>query len=365
MIKYLLIFITLFASADDIKISIAKKEPYSNVIKTNAKITQLSNQQQQIVSSLAGHIEKYFVKAGESVKKGDRVALIESLEFSKMRQEYLALKNQEKAASYEANSAYKLYKKGISSKSDYNTKLMALQEIQSKTNTLKSQLNMLGMDSKSDKLLLYAHADGIVSKLLVPLHSSVDAQTPLMSLVNGSGYYALAYLSPNDSYKLAPDVKAYISVGDKKIACKFIQIQPTIDEKTARAKVLFWIEENPKNLLLNSYLPIEINLPQKEEAIMVESSALSLFQGEWVVFVPVEEEHDEEHHEDEEEEEEDEHHHQEEAHVPYVPNVVEIINYNGNRVAVKGLKENQEYVSDGVYFVKSMLLKSSLGGHGH
>jgi hypothetical protein len=45
--------------------------------------------------------------------------------------------------------------------------------------------------------------------------------------------------------------------------------------------------------------------------------------------------------------------------------VVKVITYYGNKIAIKGITTEDEYVSEGVYFVKSMILKSSLGEHGH
>ena len=70
------------------------------------------------------------------------------------------------------------------------------------------------------------------------------------------------------------------------------------------------------------------------------------------------EDHDAEAHEKHDEDEEDEE-------PPYEAQVVEIVSYVGEYVAIKGLKAGEAYVSTGVYFVKSMLLKSSLGEHGH
>ena len=58
-------------------------------------------------------------------------------------------------------------------------------------------------------------------------------------------------------------------------------------------------------------------------------------------------------------------HKHEEEEVPYVAHVVEILGEDANYVAVKGLEVGEEYVSDKSYYVKSLLLKSSLGGHGH
>ncbi|RUM77054.1 MAG: hypothetical protein DSZ12_00810, partial [Sulfurovum sp.] len=65
--------------------------------------------------------------------------------------------------------------------------------------------------------------------------------------------------------------------------------------------------------------------------------------------------------------EKEEHHDEHDTHeeVPYQAKVIEVISYAGDSVAIKGLKENEAYVSDGVYFIKSAMLKSSLGEHGH
>jgi ABC-type Zn2+ transport system substrate-binding protein/surface adhesin len=160
-------------------------------------------------------------------------------------------------------------------------------------------------------------------------------------------------------------------VADKKYPAHFVQLLPTIDEETQRAKVLFMMMKNPKNILINAFTEMDISLAPFTEAVMVKKSALTLFQGEWVVFV--EKEHEGEAHEGEEAHGHEDHDEEEHAHgghkeheeVPYLPKVVEIIAYNGDDVAVKGLKVDEEYVSDGVYFVKSMILKSSLGEHGH
>ena len=387
MTKLLLpILCSVFIFADAIKLDHARVESLGKIVQANAKITQLSNQQQQIVPILGGHIENYFVKAGEEVKKGDRVALIRSLELSRMTAEYLALVQQIKAAQYDLDTADKLYKKGVGSKQESNAKMITLQKIKSKKNTLKSQLEALGIDpgkltNATDELVLYAHADGTVGKLLVPLHATVDAQTPLMVLVKQSSYYALAYLSMKDTENLDTKVKGWVTVAGDKYPCSFVQLLPEIDIETQRAQVLFWIEDDPKKLLLNAFVGIEISIPPYEKVVMIKKSALSLSNGEWIVFVPQEEEHHDEaagktdaknhhakddHAKDNHNENEEGHAHEEEHEaVPYAPKVVEIIAYSGNKAAVRGVEVNEEYVSDGVYFVKSLMLKSSLGEHGH
>ena len=379
MTKTLLFLLPLLAFSNPISMDHAKLKPLGKIVKTNAQITQLSDQKQKIVSRLPGHIEQYFVKTGEHIKKGDKVALIESIDLSKMSAEYIALRQQAKAAREQLATAKKLYKKGLTSQNELNQNIIEIEDVLAKQNAIESQMKSLGIDASklteaTDQFILYAHADGVVGEIFVPLHSNVNAEDKLMSVVNQNGYYAIAYLGLEDAMKVSDKTTGFVTVADKKYPAHFVQLLPTIDEETQRAKVLFMMMKNPKNILINAFTEMDISLAPFTEAVMVKKSALTLFQGEWVVFV--EKEHEGEAHEgeeahghDEHEEEaghdEEEEDHEEHEEAPYLPKVVEIIAYNGDDVAIKGLKEGEEYVSDGVYFVKSMILKSSLGEHGH
>jgi ABC-type Zn2+ transport system substrate-binding protein/surface adhesin len=157
---------------------------------------------------------------------------------------------------------------------------------------------------------------------------------------------------------------------------------PNIDTETQRAKVLFRVEEHPRVLLLDAFVEMDVAIAPQQESVMVKKSALTLFQGEWVVFVKKHHEdaeeahahakevdhdaHDtHEEHADEKEEAHGAHEHKAHEEVPYEPQAVEIIAYAGEEVAIKGIEAGTAYVSEGVYFVKSMILKSSLGEHGH
>ena len=379
-----LVLLPIFALASQITMDHAVKKPLGKIVRTNAQITQLSDQKQKIVSRLPGHVEKYFVTTGQQVKTGDKVALIESIELSKMSAEYVALKQQAKAAREQLATARSLYKKGLTSQNDLNQMIIEIEDVLSRQSALASQMESLGIKASelttaTDQLTLYAHADGIVGQIFIPLHSNVNAEDPLMSIVNQNGYYAIAYLSMDDAMKVDRETTGFVTVAGKQYPAHFIQLLPTIDEETQRAKVLFMMMENPKNILINAFTEMDISLAPFTEAIMVKKSSLSLFQGEWVVFTETEHEgeehegeegHGEESHDekakDNDHEEGEEHgEHEEHEEAPYAPKVVKIIAYNGDDVAVEGIKAGEEYVSDGVYFVKSMILKSSLGEHGH
>ena len=378
MTRYiLLILIPIFTFADVITIAKAVQKPLGQVVTTNAQIVQLSNQQQKIVSRLAGHVEKYFVKTGDRVKKGDKVALIESIALSQMTADFVSLRRQAEAAKAQLATTRTLYKKGLASKDALNEKRIALQEILAKQNALASQLKSLGiapqkLHKATDSYTLTAHADGVVGEIYVPLHANVSAQTPLMSIVSQNGYYAVAYLGVADAMKVTPETKGFVQIAGRNYPATFVQLMPVIDEETQRAKVLFALKETPRNLLIGMFTQMQLALAPFEAAVTVKKSALTLFSGEWVVFVPVEAAHEEEEHEAHEEAHEGEEEHGEEAHehedheaVLYTPKAVKILASFGDEVAVEGIGAGEPYVADGIYFIKSMLLKSALGEHGH
>jgi len=395
MTKYLLLLLPLLGFSSAVKVEHAQLRPLGKIIQTNAQITQLSDQQQEIVSRLSGHLEAYYVKPGQDVKKGDKVVLIASIALSKMTAEYLALIQQLKAVSAQKDTVMTLHTKGLSSQNDVSNAIIALEDIRSKQNALTSQLKSLGINptelkEATDQFVLYAHDDGVVGKILAPLHSNVNEQTALVTLVNQDGYFAIAYLGVKDAMKVSKETKGWIDIAGKSYPSSFIQLLPNIDNETQRAKVLFEIQNSPSNLLLGAFTQMDISLAPIRNVVMVKKSALTLFKGEWVVFVEKEHEEtdyekeeahghddhdhdahkvdkDHEDHETEahdEEEEVHEHDEQEEESL-YEAKVVQVIAYAGEYVAVEGLKAEEEYVSDGVYFVKSMILKSSLGEHGH
>ncbi len=168
-----------------------------------------------------------------------------------------------------------------------------------------------------------------------------------------------------------------VRYANRDIITHVTQVLPTVDVATQRIVVLSSVDEKAADLYINTYVASTLYFNTDKKSVAVEKSALSFFNNEWVIFVPTEEEHEGEEHHDEdkedheedghdehEEEGEDEHSHHgehEEHEVPYEARVIEIIAQDDVFVGVKGLEKDEEYVSDKSYYVKSMLLKSSIG----
>ena len=366
MIKKLQILTLLLTfSLFGVEIPIAKTQMMSigKSIELNSQIIQLGNASQSVTSQITGHLEKYYVSSGQSVVKGQKIALIESIEISKMTANYISLKKQYIALKKNYQATQKLYKSGIISMQELNNQNIKKNAMQAEINSLESQLKTLQIDTKKLKkatpnFILYAHSSGKVLQLSQALHSVISVDQAVISIIKEQAFYVKSFVPLEYASEIKIGQKMIIHYNQKEIIAHIKQILPSLDETTQRIIALSSIDENIDDLYINSYVKSTLCFESKEEYVTVLKSALSLFQNEWVVFTPVH--HDE--HEEDEHEEEDEHH---DESVPYEARAIKIITQNEKYVALKGLEVGEEYVSDKSYYVKSLMLKSSLGGHGH
>ncbi|MCW8954550.1 MAG: efflux RND transporter periplasmic adaptor subunit [Sulfurimonas sp.] len=367
-----------FMHALDIPVEYAKVRTFSKSIELNSKVIQLSNAQQSIMSLLSGHIEKYYVEPGSMVKNNQKIALINSIKLSQMTAEYISLKEQFLALNNNYSATKKLYDKGMTSMQELNEQSMKKNAMSAKIDTLQSQLETLGINTQtlnkaSSEYILYAHSSGRVSELLQSLHSVISEDTPIISIVKSQAFYIKSYLPLEYASLVKVGQKIVVNYNDRDIVTYITQILPALDEKTQRIILLSSVDEKADDLYINAYLGSKLYIDTNEKHVAVKKSALSFFKNEWVVFVPKEEEGHKEHDEHEEDkhnesEKHDEHESKDEhvdEEVAYEARVVDIINKDNEYAGVNGLAENEEYVSDKSYYVKSMMLKSSLGGHGH
>lgn len=339
-----LLTLSVVLAAEEIQVPIEKTRTHAfkKSVALNAKVIQLSNAQQSITSLVSGHLEKYFVKPAQDVKKGDKIALIESIAVSKMSADYIALRKQYRAAQKNYEAVKKLYEKGMTSLQKLNAEAIKKSKISADLTALKSQLETLGI--AADKLqhatpnfLLRAHSSGRVAALLKPLHSSVGTDEALVAIVKNQAYYIESFVPIEYAQKINIGDKIVAEYAGKEILTHATQILPKVDEITQRIVVLSSVDQKVHNLFINTYVKSTIYFGDAKPYVAVKKSALSFFNNEWVVFVPSVGE------------------------TPYVPQVVQIITQDDKYVGIKGLELGEKYVSGESYYVKSALLKSSLG----
>lgn len=375
----------------------AQEKEFGKSVELNAQIIQLSNAGQSVTSLVSGHLEKYFVEPGQKVKAGQKIAMIESILVSQMTANYISLKKQYAALDKNSQAIKKLYDKGMTSMQSLNNQVIQKNAMLAQLNSLKSQLNTLNINTKTLKketanFILYAHSSGRVSQLLQQLHTVVMTDEAIITIVKEQAFYVKSFVPVEYASNVKVGQKMVVRYDDRNIITHVTQILPSLDLVTQRIVVLSSVDEKADDLYINTFVKSTLYFEADQKYVAVEKSALSFYNNEWVVFVSKEEEHKEgdehgkkedhdehdegkehgahegEEHEDEDHNEEAEHgeHGEHEEHEsPYEARVVEIVAQDDKFVGVKGLEVGEEYASDKSYYVKSMMLKSSLGEHGH
>ena len=369
----LLCVATLFAV--EIPSKHAQKRAFGKSVELNAQIIQLSNAGQSVTSLVSGHLEKYYVEPGQKVKEGDKIALIESILVSQMTSDYISLNKQYIALDKNTKAIEKLYEKGMTSMQELNNQSIQKNVMLAQINALKSQLVSLNIDADKLKVatanfILYAHSSGRVSELLQQLHTVVMTDEAIITIVKEQAFYVKSFVPLAYASHVKVGQKMVVRYASRDIVTHVTQVLPSLDITTQRIIVLSSVDEKADDLFINAYVKSTLYFKAESKHVAVEKLALSFFNNEWVVFVFKEEDHDESKeqgvHEGEEYKEanHDEEEHEEHEN-PYEARVIEILAQDDKYVGVKGLEVGEEYVSDKSYYVKSMMLKSSLGEHGH
>ena len=262
---------------------------------------------------------------------------------------------------------------------ELNNQTLKRNELLAKVEGIKSQLKLLGIDvSKLKKpqssYLLHAESEGVVSEIVKPLNTMVSQESTIINLVSDRSLYLQSFIPLSYANHVKLGQKIFMEYNGEIISTRITEILPELDEQTQKVIVFSAIESSKHQFFINTYLFVTLSIDTDKSYVSVKKSALSFMNNEWVVFVPKEEDHEEdeghegheghEEHHNEDESKEDSHEHEEEE-VPYEAKVVQVIIQNSQFVAVEGIGSGEEYVSDKSYYIKSLLLKSSLGGHGH
>ena len=244
-------------------------------------------------------------------------------------------------------------------------------------------INPNNLNSTISSYVLYAHTNGVVSDILKPLHSSVSKDDELFSVIQEQSFYLKSYIPLEYANDIKVGQKVSLKYNKDMFDTTIERILPEVDLQTQRIVSLSPLEKNSDNLFANVFVPSTIYFDTNKKYISVKKTALSFLNNEWVVFIPKKEEHIDknEHQEDENHKDEDGHekeHKNEDSHKDekaeeshneepqYEARDVKIIDQDDTYVAIEGLNVNEEYVSDNAYYVKSLVLKSSMGdGHGH
>ncbi|GJM16869.1 MAG: RND transporter [Thermodesulfobacteriota bacterium] len=344
----------------NLKTSVVERKPISSKIKTTAVIEPNRTRIAHVSPRISGRVVDVKAFLGDSVKKGQILAELDSIELGQTKAEYLKSKGNLEVARANYLREDRLFKKQISSEKEYLDAKAEFIRSESAFNTALETLRLLGLSDREITSLKWGENDHPASifPLIAPFAGTVVEEHIVLGefIKPEDRPYTIADLShlwiqldiyEKDLRWVENDKTVDINVNaypGKRFEGKVTYVSDILNESTRTAKARVEILNSDGKLKPGMFATALISVPSSnnEEVIVVPSSSIQQIKGKTAVFV---------------QEDKDSFEMREIVLGQESENYVQVL---------KGLNPGDIVVTEGGFYLKSALLKEELGeGHAH
>ena len=332
-----------------LKVAVASTGLVEKLTTLPGKLVVNTDQQAQISPNFSGYVEQVNVALGQSVQKGQTLAvlivpeLIDQQANLRMAQVNLDL------ARKDYQREQQLWSQGISAKQDYQRAENAYRQAQITVQSSQARLNALGASGNNNgRFLIKAPISGVISKKDIVVGENVQLADQLFVIENLKDLW-LEFNLPNTSniqLQVGQILNFKTNGSDQNYQAKVQTLNPEADLQTGRLQVRAKVTTQADVLRPNVLVNVFVTDAQAKTALRVQKKALQQVEGKPVVFVIESEEKGL-------------------VHLKAQPIEVGVSSQDGQWLEViSGLTEGQKYIADGRFLLKSELEKDE-AGHGH
>ena len=332
-----------------LKVAVASTGLVEKLTTLPGKLVVNTDQQAHISPNFSGHVEQVNVALGQSVQKGQTLAvlivpeLIDQQANLRMAQVNLDL------ARKDYQREQQLWSQGISAKQDYQRAENAYRQAQITVQSSQARLNALGASGNNNgRFLIKAPISGVISKKDIVVGENVQLADQLFVIENLKDLW-LEFNLPNTSniqLQVGQILNFKTNGSDQNYQAKVQTLNPQADLQTGRLQVRAKVTTQADVLRPNVLVNVFVTDAQAKTALRVQKKALQQVEGKPVVFVIESEEKGL-------------------VHLKAQPIEVGVSSQDGQWLEViSGLTEGQKYIADGSFLLKSELEKDE-AGHGH
>ncbi|MFZ5896341.1 MAG: efflux RND transporter periplasmic adaptor subunit [Myxococcota bacterium] len=289
---------------------------------------------------VSGRLERVEFKEGSQVKKGDVLAVIKIPELGKLRAEALSVQTRAKAARANADRLRALREQRFAAEQDVVNAEAEARSLEEQTRGIEQQLAALGGGSSSSTLTLRSPINGVVLSRDAIVGQPVTTEQTIASIADLSELWFLGRVFEKDLGRLRTGAAAEVVLNayPKELfsgTVEYIgkQIDPGSRTVTARIR----LANRSELLRVGLFGSARVATNEREGAVLaVPSQAITEVAGKQVVFVR---------HPD--------------GDFELHPVVLGRIG-SGKTEVLSGLREGEQVVVEGVFTLKSSVLKSAL-----
>jgi cobalt-zinc-cadmium efflux system membrane fusion protein len=253
--------------ADQIKLanietSAIEMRSMSGTLKVNGTIAVAPQNLATVCAPMGGFIKSTTLMPGNSVIKGQTLAMIENQDFVDIQQSYLEAKNKFEFAEGEFNRHTELYKNEVYSQQNLQQVTSDYKSLKSQVKALEQKLTFIGInpanlheDDISNSVKVIAPISGFLKSVNINLGKFVGPADVMFEIVNSDKLFLALTLFEKDADKVAQGQKIRFFINNETEPHEAIITQPgqAIDaDKTY--KVYASVTGNCKNVLPGMYV---------------------------------------------------------------------------------------------------------------
>ena len=332
-----------------LKVAVASTGLVEKLTTLPGKLVVNTDQQAHISPKFSGYVEQINVALGQSVQKGQTLAVLTVPELIDQQANLRMAQVNLDLARKDYQREQQLWSQGISAKQDYQRAENAYRQAQITVQSSQARLNALGASGNNNgRFLIKAPISGVISKKDIVVGENVQLADQLFVIENLKDLW-LEFNLPNTSniqLQVGQILNFKTNASDQNYQAKVQTLNPQADLQTGRLQVRAKVTTQADVLRPNVLVNVFVTDAQAKTALRVQKKALQQVEGKPVVFVIESEEKGL-------------------VHLKAQPIEVGVSSQDGQWLEViSGLTEGQKYIADGSFLLKSELEKDE-AGHGH
>jgi cobalt-zinc-cadmium efflux system membrane fusion protein len=284
--------------AAGIKIATTASGTLAKEVNVPGKIVAAADRMAQIVPKVEGIVTEAKKNLGDTVKKGEVLALIESREMAEAVADYLAAKRGEELARTTYEREKSLWDKKITAEQDYLNAKNEHQAAKIQYDLTRQKLRVLGHNAETlkqydsveaaDKLRFHelrSPLDGRVISRELTLGEFVDSTHSAFTVADLSVVWVEINIAPSDLPFIEEGQQAIISGSGGKAGGKLVFISPAIDPETRSAKAIIELDNAEGHWRPGDFANAAIATSAQNAGITLPKEAVQSIEGQNVVFV--------------------------------------------------------------------------------
>lgn len=276
-----------------VKIVRAGPAAIDSTFELRGEITFNQDRTAHVVPRLAGVVESVPANLGQSVKKGQVLAVIASTEVSGMRSELLTAQRREALARTTYQREKQLWEEKISAKQDYLQAEQELREAEIATVNARQKLQAIGAAAASSSGLnrfeLRAPFDGVIVEKHIALGEAVKEEANVFTISDLSTVWAEIVVPAKDIAMVRVGEKATIKATavEQSATGKVTYVSSLLGDQTRTAKARVTLD-NPKSAWRPGlFVNVQLTADSRNAPVAVASEAIQTLDDKPTVFIKI------------------------------------------------------------------------------